>query len=187
VQDHGPPGSRDKPRRIAIVTIGSDMEALTLRQVIECFGEASVDLLGVGKASHLIAHLRGKGSKADHIVLCCHGDEEGIILPELHPSVAAGERYLGRFGAEAVRKEARLRGRVVLSTGCSTAALAEAFLAAGAAACIAPDGDPEGPAPLAFLATFYYRLLTLGSSLTSAFRAAKRAGGDCKLFQWFEQ
>jgi hypothetical protein len=181
-----PPG---RPARVAIVVIDCDAEALTLRQAIECFslGDVAVDLLGVGRGSTLIGYLRGRDSRAPHLVLCCHGDEEGIILPELHPSVAAEERYVGHFGADAVRKEARLKGRVVLSTGCSTAGLAEAFLDAGASAYIAPTGDPYGAAPLAFLMAFYYRLLVVGEDLEAAVRAARRIGGDARMFRLFSR
>jgi hypothetical protein len=121
------------------------------------------------------------------VVICCHGDEKGILLPELHPSLAAQEPYVGHFGAEAIRQEARLGGRVVICTGCSTAGLAETFLDAGASAYIAPRGDPYGAAPLAFLMAFYYRLLACGQDLPTAYRAAHRLGGDCKRFGLFRR
>ena len=174
-----------KPRRIAIATIDCDFEALTLRQVMEWFGDVPVDLLGVGCSRHLIAYLRGQDARADHLVLCCHGDDEGIILPELDPSVAAREPYLDHFGPEGVRKEARLKGRLVISSGCSTDVLAKAFLIAGASAYIAPKGDPLGPAPLAFLTTFYYRLLVTGDSVEKSVQLARRTGGDTRMFRLF--
>jgi len=179
---------KDKPSRLALVDAGCPHEALVLRQGVELFGswEVGVDLLAVGAGSHLARCLRGQGSRAEHLVICCHGDaEKGILLPDLAPQCAAGEQYLGSFGAEAIRREARLSGRVVLATGCATGLLAEAFLAAGAAAYLAPRGEPSGAAPLGFLMTFYYRLLAVGDDLETAFRAAQRTGGDCRLFGLF--
>jgi hypothetical protein len=167
------------------VVIDCDMEALTLRQVIECFGEAHVGLFGVGRASHLISCLRGEKTAAEHLVICCHGDDEGIILPELHPSVAVNERYVDRFGREAVCAEARLDGQVVICTGCSTGMLADSFLQAGAGAFIGPTSDPHGSAPLAFLAVLYYRLLACGDTLEKACERARRTGGDTRLFGLF--
>ncbi len=84
------------PNRIAIVSCGSQGEALALRQAIEevSNGRMPVDLVGVGRCAHLIAALRGEASSAHHIVLCCHGDESGIFLPELNPSLAADEPTL---------------------------------------------------------------------------------------------
>jgi hypothetical protein len=171
------------PSRIAIVDIDSTFEALTLRQVIEWLGDVPVDWVGVGRSRHLIRCLRGRGGRAEHLILCCHGDDDGIILPELHPSVAEGEPYLDRFGTEAIRREARLKERTVICTGCSTGRLAEAFLDAGAAAVIAPVGDPHGSAPLVFLTNLYYGLLVLGDDLGAAVGRARKAGGDARVFR----
>lgn len=178
---------KEMPRRIAVVMVDDMSEGLALRQAIEVVGgfEVPVDLVAVGRCAHLIAALCGEASDADHIILSCHGDDEGIILPELHQAIAAKEAYTGRFGAGAIEKEARLAGRVVLSTGCSTSVLAEAFLAAGASAYIAPTDYPEGPAPFAFAVTFYYHLLSLSENLRTAFEAARTVGGDAQMFALF--
>ena len=181
------PQGKERPNRIAVVVLDSDFEALLLRQSIEWMGEfeVPVDLIPVGRCAHLIAVLRGEATDAAHVVLCCHGDDEGIILPELHSSIAAEEPYTGHFGDQAIRREARLDSRVVLSTGCSTGALAPAFLAAGASAYIAPTGDPDGAAPFAFVAMFYYHLLSLGADLRTVFEAAQMVGGDTRMFGLF--
>jgi hypothetical protein len=173
----------DVPRRMVIVDTDSTFEALTLRQVIEWLGEVPVDWVGVGRSRHLIRCLRGRGGRAEHLILCCHGDDDGIILPELHPSVAEGEPYVDRFGPEAIRREARLKGRTVICTDCATGKLAEAFLDAGAAAVIAPVGDPHGSAPLVFLTNLYYGLLVLGKDLGTAVDRARKAGGDARMFR----
>lgn len=134
----------DVPCRIAIIMFQDATEALALRQAIEvvCAFTVPVDLVAVPRSRDLIAALKGEESDARHLVLCCHGVDGEIILDELHPCVAAGEPYNGRFGADAVRKEADLNGQVVLSTGCSTGSLASAFLSAGAGTYIASAWRP---------------------------------------------
>ncbi|GAA2366567.1 hypothetical protein GCM10010417_30060 [Streptomyces carpaticus] len=56
---------------------------------------ADVRLLPVGSPRHLADVLNGTLSRADHLVLCCHGDERGILLDELAPTSRHTSRSTG--------------------------------------------------------------------------------------------
>lgn len=105
-------------------------------------------------------------------MICCHGDELGIVLEGLAPEADLGEPPPDRLTPELVRQHANLRGRVVVPTSCVSGSLemAGAFLDAGCAAYIAPDGYPYSA--LLFLHHLYHEL-PVGAALPAAADAAR--------------
>lgn len=71
----------------------------------------------------------------------------------------------------------KLRGSLVVSTGCSTGTneFAKAFLDNGASGYIAPNDDPEGTSAFLFVINFYYHLVVKNKTPDEALELAKRA------------
>ncbi|MDJ1137519.1 hypothetical protein [Streptomyces iconiensis] len=169
---------------VDVVTIGATGgEPYVLRDLLTSYG-ADTRLLSVGSPNHLVDVLNGTLSRAEHLVLCCHGDERGVLLEELAPDIAARQPFKEVLTPEIVATLGSPAKGVVFSTGCATGtdAMARAFLGGGCSAYLAPGGYPEGTAVLAFAAAFYYRLLALGTPLPDAVATARAVGGDTELF-----
>ncbi|MEW1655534.1 hypothetical protein [Streptomyces sp. NPDC093707] len=78
---------------VDVVAIGETRgEPYALRSLLAEYG-ADVRLLPVGSPSHLAGVLNGTLSRADHLVLCCHGDERGILLDTLDPEIARHQPF----------------------------------------------------------------------------------------------
>jgi hypothetical protein len=115
-------------------------------------------------------------------VICCHGDELGIVLEGLAPEADLGEPPPDRLTPELVRQHASLRGRVVVPTSCvsGSSEMAGAFLDAGCGAYIAPGGYPYSA--LLFV-RHLYRELTVGAALPAAADAARSKDDDGRVFR----
>lgn len=157
------------------------IEAYALRGVLEYMG-LRVNWWPIGRPQHLVEVLGRQESAAPHVILCCHGDERGLVLEELDPEVARSEPFTDRLTPELVRRYVRLPGRVVIATGCDTGCteMGGAFIEGGCHAYIAPDGYP-GDA-LFFLHSLY-RDLVRGTSLAVAFERAAERDDDARFFR----
>ena len=158
-------------------------ESVTLRAVLEHLG-IRVHLHTPGRPREIAALLAGDVSPvAPHLLVSCHGDERGIVLEELDPGVSAGEPFLGRLTPEDIRAHAHLHDRIVVMTGCGTGgtAFADATIAAGATAFLAPDGDPSDAV---FFVEHFYRALQAGRGIEDAVRfAQEHRDEDALLFR----
>ncbi|MBI4863426.1 MAG: hypothetical protein HY815_24640 [Candidatus Riflebacteria bacterium] len=166
--------------RLELVVVDADLEALALRGVLECFGVQVTSHL-VGQASDLVRILSGAEPLARYVVISCHGDDRGLILPELHESVDAVQPYRGALSPADLRSFLRLQGCVVVNTGCSlgTPEFVAAFLHAGCAAYCGCSGDPGGDEALVYTVNFFYHHLCRGASLEDAHaRAGVHCDGD---------
>lgn len=162
------------------------IEAYALRAILEYEG-LRVNWFPVATTGQFRRLLSGAESPAGHLVFCCHGDERGIVLEGLAQGDEPGEPPPDRLTPELVRLHASLPGRVVIATGCHTgsAEMANAFLDAGCAAYIAPDGYPQSA--LLFLHRLYHEL-AIGAALQTAADAAARQDDDGRLFRlWSPQ
>src|SRR5262249_29570555 len=69
-----------------------------LRDVLESFG-ARVNYTPVGQARDVVELLNGTRTLSRLVVLECHGDERGMVLPELNPALEATQPYHGAISA----------------------------------------------------------------------------------------
>jgi len=114
---------------ISIVLVSyTDLEAMTLRSVLECFNYR-VEIHRVGSRPQFIEILRGNVPTFRYVVLSCHGDENGLVIP-----------YQSPVSATELAQVTHLPGHIVVSLGCMTGteALAQAFLDSGCEAYVAP-------------------------------------------------
>ena len=157
-------------------------EAIALRFLLEAIG-IQVRLHLPGLPHEVMEVLVASRPAEEHLILCCHGDERGIVFDGLAPELYEGQPFRERLTPDVVKRHASLSDRTVIATGCGTGAhiFAEAFLAAGAGGFIGPDGYPQDA--LFFLTHLYYGLRG-GLSIDEAVASARdHSYGDCQKFR----
>jgi hypothetical protein len=80
------------PLTVDLVNIGDNWQTFALRFVLECY-EITVTLHQAATAAQLVALLDGSTEGSQHMVLMCHGSEQGICLPELAPEIEVAQPY----------------------------------------------------------------------------------------------
>lgn len=132
-----------------IVANNAELEAIALRSVLEVFN-CRVEIHWVGSRGQFLDILKNIIPTTNLVILSCHGDAGGMLLMPYEPAVGDAEL------AAAIQ----LPGRVVLSLGCRTGTpeIAEAFIAGGCHAYIAPTEDIEGNTALLFAIHLFYAL-----------------------------
>jgi hypothetical protein len=158
---------------ISIVLVSyTEGEAITLRGVLECFNYR-VEIHRVGSRPQLLEILRGNIPTFRHMLLSCHGDKDGLVIPYQNP-----------LSAEELAQTVRLPGRIVTSLGCMTGteALANAFLGGGCEAFVAPTDDVEANAAMFFAIHLYY-FLEKKWPLHAAVEEARKHDAQCALFK----
>lgn len=159
---------------------GNEPEAL--RQALESFGWFVITKY-IGRPSDLIDTLGGRlPLEPDFLVLSCHGENGGILMPELDESVYREDEPRGSFSAAHVAHHLRLSHKVILNLGCSTGTppLSDAFALDNTY--IAPTGDVEGASALMFAIRFFYELAQNGRSIPDACRLARTIDQETALF-----
>ncbi len=166
---------------VDLLDIG-DSSASPLRNALEEFG-IQVNLRPIGQSRHVLAALGGAFPIAPFVIVSCHGEDGQILLPELGGSIAEAQPFHGSMGPAQIRDHLRIPGSTVISTGCETgrAALAAAFLDAGANGYFAPADAPEGHSAFFAVLTLFYEL-TAGRELRDAVNRVK--GYDDELSMW---
>ena len=120
--------------------------------------------------------LLGQGEDApDFIVICAHGDENGIVLASFASQIDTTGLIEGSLPATTLFGRVHLPGSVVLSTACSTGLgqFATAFLDGGARAYIAAPDYPEGDDVLLFVHHFFHEILCRASTPEAAYARAR--------------
>ncbi|HEY3560696.1 MAG TPA: hypothetical protein VGL05_24700 [Kribbella sp.] len=145
------------------------LEATAIRATLEAFNYRTTTHW-VGSRIELLKLLAGDIPTGDTVILSCHGDEHGILVPD-EPPIAPAD----------VREHARLDGKTFVNLGCRTGTMAPTFLAAGAAAYIGPVDYPDGSAALAFVANLFF-LRAYDVPLEEAARRAAALHPECTQF-----
>lgn len=165
-----------EPVSIVLVSF-TDGEAMTLRDVLEWFN-FRVEIHRVGSRPQFVEILRGNIPTFRDILISCHGDDAGFVIP-----------YQRALSAAELGRKVHLPGKRVLSLGCMTGSevLADAFLAGGCEAYVAPTGYPEANAALLFAIHLYY-FLSAGWSYVDAVEESRKHDAECALYKlWLRQ
>lgn len=172
---------------VDVVDIALGTEAVALRAALEQF-DIQVRRFPVGQARHLLKVLSGDEAAAQHVILCCHGDEGGIVLPELGEQFEAMQPVHGTLTAEALRGRVHLPDRVVIATGCRTGnpQLAQAFLDGGCAAYIGPTGGPYGSSVVVALVLLFHELMR-GRTLADSMARVRSYDDELSMWQLWER
>ena len=167
------------------ITVGT--EAVALRAALEQF-DIQVRRFPVGQARHLLTLLSGDEALAQHVILCCHGDDGGIVLPELGEQFEAMQPVHGILTGEALRDRIHLPERVVIATGCQTGnpQLAHAFLTGCCAAYIGPTGGPYGDSVVVAIVLLFHELMR-GRTLAEAMARVRSYDDELATWQLWER
>ncbi len=161
------------------------MEAQAMRSVAECF-EALVSVTWTGNSAQIVDFL-SQTPAHELILICGHGDERGVLLPELAEEVRARFPFNDLISPHDFAGFARLGGNVVLSSCCATGTpeMARAFLKNGARFFIGPDDYPDGDMALLFEIMFVSHFLKHGD-VRAALDEAHRCVPESEMFRLFE-
>ncbi|WP_010275476.1 hypothetical protein [Paenibacillus senegalensis] len=157
---------------VVVGFVGQEPEAL--RSTLEWFNYR-VDTHWVGSKIELQKILKGEIPTRETIILCCHGDDDGILID--------GEPTLT---GEEIKSCCMITNKVIINLGCSTGKqhIADAFLHRRGLTYIAPVDDIEGNSSLLFaIHVFYY--LANGDEWSEAVDKARQFDEECKLFKRF--
>ncbi|MBB5979590.1 hypothetical protein [Kribbella solani] len=159
-------------QNLTIVAVGDALEASAVRATLEGFNYRTTTHW-VGSRAELLKLLAGEIPTDNDVILSCHGDDRGILVPD-EPPITPAE----------VRDHAHLDGKTVINLGCRTGAgdLPDAFRSAGTAAYVAPIDYPDGSAALAFVNNLYF-LRTYDIPLDQAVQHAAAVHPECGQFQ----
>jgi hypothetical protein len=141
--------------------------------MIEGLG-GEVRLLRPGAPSAIFEPWDCFGAPADVAVLCCHGDESGIIFAEMADGADVLVLPDNRIAPSLLAEKLKGVPPVVVSTGCDTGhrAYADAFFASGARIYVAPNGYPDGASVPVLLQLALYRVIHAKASWPAAIKAA---------------
>jgi hypothetical protein len=171
------------PPEVWILDVDDTWASLAARAVLETY--AQVRLTGIGTPVQFVEALRAVPHTARLVILGAHGDDRGLLFPELGADLVPEQPFYPAAGAAAVRAFAPLPPVAVLSTACESGLqrLPRAFLAAGCAAYVAPRGSPDGDAALMFTLHTAYWFVARRRPLTEAVDRARAADPRARMFR----
>lgn len=172
------------PTNVIIAAISESLEAHALRESLEQFG-AQVNLISVGRPQHFIDLIQNPQDQ--YLIVSCHGDDRGMLFPELHQDLAGKESFGAICSAQEITRYAQFDQQTIISTGCMTGsdALAEAYLASGAAVYVAPRGSPEAHSAFFFTTQLFYGLLIRELALPEAMSWCRKTDEECARFHYW--
>lgn len=168
-----------------IIETESALEAQALRATAEALGFV-VSVTWVGNSGQIVDFLSQEPSH-ELIFICGHGDERGVLLPPLAEEVKARFPFDDVITPSDFGSFVRLRGNVVLSSGCVTGTeeMARAFLENGAECFIGAADYPDGDEALLFCLHFLFVYWKTRSG-KEAFELANRQVEGENRFCFFE-
>jgi hypothetical protein len=172
--------------RIHLLAIDTGLEAHALRSATEAWG-AEVTVTWVGNSRQIVEYLSQSPSH-EVIVISGHGDERGLLLPELAEELRSHYPYHEVIHSQDFADFLQLRGNTVINTSClgGMPSLAQVFLDRGASSYIGPIDYPEGAAVLMYLFEFFYSYLCNGQGVETAHLKACTHDDDRKLFKLYQ-
>ncbi len=158
---------------------GSEREAI--RQSLELFGY-TVMVKPVGRPKDLIDILQGNlVIDADYVIISCHGEGGKIIMPTLAEDVYFPEEPRGNFGPKEVEQYCQIKGKTIISTGCTVGCDEMADVFAKNNIYIAPTDYIDGKAAIMFMTRLFYEL-GKSKKVTDAFETARKTDDETGLF-----
>jgi hypothetical protein len=173
---------------VDLVEVSSTLDALALRAALEWWG-ARVTLHLVGMAQDVVCILGGGEPLAEYIVLACHGDGRGLVLPELGLEIEQEQPYHGAITAADFHGFLKLPDKVVLNNGCALGRpeIAEAFLRAGARSYIGATDYPDGDSSLFYALHFFYDLIYNKMAIEEAHARASAHDKGTQMFRLYQK
>ena len=172
--------------KVHILEIESGLEAHAIRYAAEYWG-AFVTVTWVGNSAQVVEFL---SNKPDHdvIVISGHGDERGLLLPELVKEIRSEYPYNYVIRPEDFAKFLKLDGNTIInaSCACGVQSMADVFLAGGTRYYIAPNDYPQGDASLMYLLNFMYEYMQNEHDVEVAHQISSEHSDDRRQFTLFK-
>lgn len=168
---------------VSIVAVGDSGEAVLLRAILENLG-ASVTLHLPGTPGDFLLVLGQGESAPDYLVICGHGDDNGLVFGEFVPEIDTTMLVAGSMPADVIAAAVDLPATIVVSTACETGseAFSSAFLHGGAGAFIAPDGSPDGADAALFVHLLFHHLIAHKGTPHAALELARGHDEQFRMF-----
>lgn len=173
-------------KQIHIIEIESALEAQAIRATAECLG-APVSVTWVANSRQVVEFLSQTPSH-ELIILCCHGDKRGVLLPPLADEVKGLFPFNDVLTPTDFASFVRLDQSVVLCSGCATGReeIASAFTHNGGRCFMAPAAFPDGDAALLFCLQFLFAFLK-EDNVREAFEVANSQMEGDDRFRFFSE
>jgi hypothetical protein len=175
-----------KPIAIHIIEIETGLEAHAVRYSAEYWG-AFVTMTWVGNSAQIVDFLSSKPHH-DIIIISGHGDERGLLLPELVEEIKDEYPYNDVISPKDFAEFLKLDNNIVINASClcSNQLLADVFLAGGAQYYIAPNDYPKGDASLMYLLSFLYEYTQSDRDVELAHKLGSSHSDDRSQFKLFK-
>lgn len=173
--------------KVDLIVIGDALEAVAIRGVLESFG-IEVRCHFIGNVKKFISFLNGEETLEKIVIIACHGDENGMILPELGAEIEKEMPYHKILTATNCVDFLKLHNQIVLNTGCclGNEKFANSFIQEGATAYIGSEDYIEGNAAAFFAVSFLYFYICKSLPLHEAFIKAKSLDDETDLFKLYQ-
>ncbi len=171
---------REVPLRLqdplSIVAVGDSRSPVALRAVLDSFNYL-VEMHWVGSRKQLVEILAGRIPTHRYVVIDCHGDPDGLVIPE-EPMLTPSE----------LNEVVNLPKKTVVAHACygGREEFAQAFLQGSCEAYVGPVDAVAGNSALLFVIHLFY-LLSIGQRLPLEQAVEKARGYDTQgeLFQLY--
>jgi hypothetical protein len=177
-----------KYRPVAVAAIG-DMggEALLARAMLEHL-RAVVHLHLIGCPTDFLEVLRQGEDAPPYLVICSHGDENGLVFGEYAPYLDTSMLVEESMPPQYIAENINLPGCVVVDIAClgGTPKMAQAFMKGGLRAYIGSTEGPRGTTTPLFVAHFFHALFCKGRSVREAWEHAASYDDDSRHFVLYD-
>ena len=172
--------------QIDILNIEDTTAAFALRGCLEAW-DLQVRLTQIPTAQRLIDILSVPSSLAPTLLLMCHGNKNGLLLPILAPEIAATMPYEGTINASQFHSFLKLEDQVIINTGCTLGnqEFANAFLEGGCSSYIGADGYPEGDSALFYVLHLLFELYCQRTDISTAHEKARAHNEETAYFKLY--
>lgn len=159
---------------VSIITVGRELEAITLRAVLEHFG-SEVEVHRISSRDQFLEIMRGNLRTCEQMVITGDGKNGAFLLPD--------GSVLSAIDLDGI---VHLPGKILLSTCCTTGNLdlAGTFLQGGCSSFIGPIDSVDRKSALMFAIHLMY-YLARGIVLDDAMERSREHDTDCGLFRVF--
>lgn len=166
---------------VDIIVIRDSIEFYAIRAILESLN-IQTRTHYIGNVRHLMALLQKPGYLYKTIIICCHGDAEGLLLPELSAELEKNMPFHKRLNSSNLLEILDLDAHLVINTGCCLGreAFAQSFLAKGVSAYIGATCYIEASTMLVFIVNFAYFYFAKNLPRKEAFNKARFNSGAKK-------
>lgn len=169
---------------VAILSVDSPLETQAIRAFAETLN-FTVSVTWVGNSHHVTGFFEKVRDDAHQkvVFISAHGDERGLLLPELAPQVEQQFPYREVIRPEDFASFVDLNGEDIVNLSClgGTEAMASAFLTAGAGSYVGATGYVQGSSTVMYAVQLVHGMHSR-LDLEAAHRAASHYPDDRSQF-----